>query len=90
MSAIRTACPIVVILMLTGALSGPVDAGFAEGLAASRAGDHETALREWQPLAEAGDAAAQYNIALMYQRGEGVRQDYAEALRWYRLAAEQG
>ena len=26
----------------------------------------------------------------MYENGEGVAQDYAEAVRWYRLAAEQG
>ncbi len=26
----------------------------------------------------------------MYETGRGVAQDYAEALKWYRLAAEQG
>jgi uncharacterized protein len=26
----------------------------------------------------------------MYQAGLGVGQDYGEAMRWYRLAAEQG
>ena len=26
----------------------------------------------------------------MYAYGQGVRQDYAEALRWYHKAAEQG
>ncbi len=29
--------------------------------------------------AEGGDASAQYNLALMYERGEGVPQDYKEA-----------
>jgi uncharacterized protein len=33
---------------------------------------------------------AQNNIGLMYKNGNGVVQDYAEALKWYRLAAEQG
>ena len=37
-----------------------------------------------------GLAEAQYNLALRYYNGEGVRQDYAEAVRWVRLAAEQG
>ena len=27
---------------------------------------------------------------VMYDNGEGVPQDYAEAVKWYRLAAEQG
>jgi len=27
---------------------------------------------------------------MMYDKGQGVPQDYAEALKWYRKAAEQG
>ena len=37
-----------------------------------------------------GDAAAQYNLGLMYATGEGVSEDDVEAVRWYRLAADQG
>jgi TPR repeat protein len=48
------------------------------------------ALREWTPLAEQGHAAAQNNLGLMYDNGYGVLQDYAEAMKWSRLAAEQG
>ena len=33
---------------------------------------------------------ALYNLALIYKNGNGVAQDYAEAAKWYRLAAEQG
>lgn len=40
--------------------------------------------------AERGDADAEATLAHMYSHGEGVPQDYAEALRWYRKAAEQG
>ena len=43
-----------------------------------------------QVLAEQGNAPAQYNLGLMYARGEGVPQDYTEAVKWFRLAAEQG
>ncbi len=38
----------------------------------------------------AGDAVAQYNLGVKYHEGQGVPQDYAEALKWYRKAAEQG
>ena len=31
-----------------------------------------------------------YNLGVMYANGEGVPEDDAEAVRWYRLAAEQG
>ena len=46
--------------------------------------------------AEQGKAYAQKNLGYMYRYGEGmhngesVPQDYVEAVRWYRLAAEQG
>ena len=63
---------------------------YAKGLAAAQSGDFATALKEWQPLAEQGDAYAQTNLGLMYKNGDGVVQDYAEAVKWYRLAAEQG
>ncbi len=33
---------------------------------------------------------AQLNLGEMYTAGEGVPQDHAEAVRWYRLAANQG
>ena len=60
------------------------------GAEAARRGDYATALAEWRPLAESGDAAAQFNVAMMYARGDGVREDFAEAARWFRLASEQG
>ena len=40
--------------------------------------------------ANQGDADAQYNLGVAYHDGEGVPQDYAEAVRWWRKAAEQG
>ena len=40
--------------------------------------------------AKHGNANAQSNLGVMYDKGHGVPQDYAEAVRWYRLAAEQG
>jgi TPR repeat protein len=43
-----------------------------------------------QERAKAGNAMAQYNLGLMYDKGEGVPQDKAEAVKWYRKAAEQG
>ena len=65
-------------------------ADFQAGLIAYEQGDYATALKEWQPLAEQGDATAQYNLGLMYAQGKGVPQDDAKAVRWYRKAAEQG
>ncbi len=64
--------------------------GINAGVAAYKLGAYATALREWHPLAKQGNAKAQYNLGLMYRKGQGVPQDDAEALQWWRKAAEQG
>ncbi len=71
-------------------LAAPAWAGFDEGMAAYKRGDYATALREWRPLAEQGNAEAQTHLGLMYHNGQGVPQDDAEAVLWYRKAAAQG
>jgi hypothetical protein len=45
---------------------------FKEGLDAADSGGYATALREWRPMAERGDAGAQVNLGLMYSKGKGV------------------
>ena len=73
------------------ALPVPADAGPVEdALTAAKRGDYATALRLWRPLAEQGDAVAEYFLGFMYREGYGVPQDYAEAVKWFRMAAEQG
>ena len=49
-------------------------ADFDKGLIAAQNGDFATALREWTPLAEQGDASAQFNLGVMYRNGKGVPQ----------------
>ena len=61
-----------------------------EGLTAYEAEDYQTAMSLWKPMAEQGNAEAQYNIGVMYNRGQGVAEDPVTALKWYRLAADQG
>jgi len=64
--------------------------GINAGVAAYKRGAYATALFEWRPLAEQGNAKAQYNLGLMYRKGQGVPQDDAEAVGWWCKAAEQG
>jgi len=40
--------------------------------------------------AEQGYAPAQSYLGVMYKDGKGVPQEYKEAVKWYRLSAEQG
>ena len=67
-----------------------VHADFAAGLRAYEGKDYATALKEWVPLAEAGDAPSQFNVGLMYLDGVGVPQSDLKAVEWFRRSAEQG
>ena len=64
-------------------------ADVTKGQDAYNSGDYQTAIAEWQPLAESGDAEAQFGMGLLYANGFGVPLDDNEALKWYGLAAEQ-
>jgi FOG: TPR repeat, SEL1 subfamily len=63
---------------------------FQKGVDAYDKGDYATALKEFMPLAEQGDASAQYNLGQIYRQGLGVPEDYKTAVKWNTLAAEQG
>ncbi len=65
-------------------------AGEAEGQRAMLKGQLEQAFAAWKPLAEKGLVRAQETIAVMYHAGQGVAQDYTQAVHWYRRAAEKG
>jgi TPR repeat protein len=49
----------------------------------------EVIMRE-RESAERGRLDSQYNVGLAYFRGDGVTQDYGEAMKWMRRAADQG
>ena len=53
-------------------------------------GDHVGALKIYQALAADGLATAKFNLGVMYDFGQGVAKDPAQAVRWYRAAAAQG
>ena len=40
--------------------------------------------------AEQGNPLSQFNLGLMYYKGRAVRQNYTEAVKWWRLSAEKG
>jgi hypothetical protein len=46
-------------------------------------------IEELKILASQGDAESQCLLATYYDLGEGIEQDFKEALRWYEKAAEQ-
>jgi uncharacterized protein len=78
------------LAVLLGSTGTSWGADWNKGYTAYESGDYATALREWRPLAEQGNAYVQYSLGLMYSKGQGVPQDYKAAVKWYTLAAEQG
>jgi TPR repeat protein len=81
----------ILLILCVWAAAVPAFAGpFEDAAAAYNKGDYTTAVRLLRPVAEKGDADAQYQLGRMYGSGEGVSQDAAAAMSWYRKAAEQG
>jgi S1-C subfamily serine protease len=78
------------LAVLLGSMGVSWSADFQKGLDAYNKDDFATALREWTPPAEQGNANAQSNLGYMYESGKGVPQDYKAAVKWYTLAAKQG
>ncbi len=81
--------PVVLVLSIV-CLATPTWGDFKAGEDAYHRSDYATALREWQPLAEQGQAVAQYQLGLLYANGQGVTKDDAKARQWYEKAAAQG
>ena len=81
---------LAVLVALVAAGTAHAASPFDEAKAAYERGDDSTALSLFQPLAERGDASAQFWLGAMYDLGRGVPKDFAAAARWYRRAAEQG
>jgi TPR repeat protein len=65
-------------------------ADLLKGRTAYENGDYATALREWTPIAEQGNAVAQYYLGQMYAEGQGVSQNDKTAMKWYRRSASYG
>ncbi len=82
---------LLIVALMFVISSASVGAGQLEdGHIAFEMGDYATALNKWRPLAEQGNAEAQYNLGRMYETGKGVNWDLAEAGRWYLRSATRG
>jgi len=61
-----------------------------DGVTAYKAGDYGQAYRIWQPLAESGNARAQFHLGALYYEGRGVTQDLSNFRVWLNRASERG
>ena len=77
-----TACASTLSVQAQNTESAPPSLTLDEALAAAKAGDYETALAMWEPLARAGNPRAQNNIGACFAEGLGVPTDRPLALKW--------
>jgi len=90
MNPLKTIRALMTALLLCLTVSPLMAANAVDGFDAARQGDYSGALNYWQERAQAGDAQAQFNLALMYHGGLGVAVDEVAALRWYKKSAQNG
>lgn len=78
------------VVLLLSTVNPATASDFGSGLSAYNRGDYITAFRDWYPLAEDGDAAAQTGLGFLFHKGLGVAQDDVEAASWFEKAADKG
>jgi TonB family protein len=78
------------LLLLAALLCAPARADLVTAQLAYHKADYERAFKDYRELAELGQPVAQYNLAIMYAKGQGVRQSELNAYAWATLAAEGG
>ena len=74
--------PIAIVLLL-GLLSPGWAGQIHDAMAAYKKGNYPAALEMFRPLAMGGDQIAQTVLGMMYQLGQGVAENNAEAAKWY-------
>lgn len=76
------------VALILNAVPAWADLGSAS--AAYKKGDLAAAFAQFKELAELGQPTAQYNLAVMYARGEGIAMSNTNAHAWASLAAASG
>ena len=71
-------------------VAAPALADLKSGVDAWARGDFAAAVNEWRPLADKGDADAQFNLGQAYRLGRGVPVNLRIAQSWYQKAAAKG
>lgn len=79
------------LLIIVSLLNAPVLAIDAEtGARHAAKGDFRTAYNIWKVFAEEGDSMSQFYLGVLYEKGNGIEQEYSQALFWYIKSAGQG
>jgi TPR repeat protein len=63
---------------------------FFQGAEALNKGDVKSAISLFKKAYSEGHSIAPYTIGVLYEKGEGVKQDFYQAKIWYTKAADKG
>jgi uncharacterized protein len=83
-------CAIAAIFLQLSFVAPVIAGPLEDGATALSRGEYATAEAIFRPLANNGDAAAQYFLGTMYLEGHEVPRRRTVAAQWYRKAAKQG
>ena len=86
----RLAAPILAAMLLSSSNPAAAAPTVRSGIEAWQQADYSKAVSIWRPLAEKGDADAQFNLGQAYKLGRGVATDLAKAQVWFERAAKRG
>jgi uncharacterized protein len=78
-----------ILVLSTSVAFGQKQKTVGQLVADTKRGDR-AALQKLITLGNAGNADAECNLGKLYEQGDGVPRDYAQAVNWYRKAADQG
>ena len=79
----------ITFLLFFGSPSIAVIDDYQDAVDAYNREDYKTSYQLMLPLAKKGFAQAQYNLGVMYEKGNGVKQNHRKAKKWFSLAADQ-
>ena len=79
----------ITFLLFFGSPSIAVINEYQDAVDAYNRKDYKTSYQLMIPLADKGFAQAQYNLGVMYEKGNGVKQNHRKAKKWFSLAADQ-
>jgi cell division septation protein DedD len=81
----------LLVATLLGAAASPLAAqNVHAGIEAWQRADYAAAVSIWRPLAEKGDADAEFNLGQAYRLGRGVPINLSAATTWFQRAAAKG
>lgn len=81
----------LVVAVIAAALPAPASAqSVRDGIEAWQQADYSRAVAIWRPLAEKGNADAQFDLGEAYRLGRGVTLNIGAATTWFERAARQG